>query len=87
MHRLELNFLSDRGDASQSETANVSPTPKIDSVAAKVRDSRVVRLFQRISRATKAKINSLLSKLKAYKYKYQNRNNPEWILEQSIIGM
>lgn len=87
MYRLELNFLSDRGDANQSDTANVSPTPRKHHVSLKAGYSQVVQLAQRISRATRAKINSLLSKLKAYKYKYQNRNNPEWILEQSIIGM
>lgn len=87
MYRLEINFLSDRGDASQRDTTNVSPTPRKHHVFLKVGYSQIVQLVQRISKATRAKINSLLSKLKAYKDKNQNRKNPEWILEQSIMEM
>ena len=85
MYKLKRNFLSYRGDASQSNTANVSPTSRIRSVAAKVGDSRVVQLFQRISKIIRANFDSIRSQLKAYKDKNQNIKNPEWILEQSIL--
>lgn len=76
----KINFLSNRGDASQRHKSKGSPTLRKHNVFVKVGYSRFMQLADRIRRATRGKINRFFSKAKTHK-------RPEWMLEQSILEM